>query len=118
MPTTKLEEEPNPFEQSFEIATIPTTKSKVYSIRMWLETLYVFLGTNKRPSKYNVQDNSLFINHTFADTDRSDHTLKKSKTNNEKDEEKRKNFLERNRIGTRAIIKCVLIKCTFSCVKM
>ncbi|KAI9469797.1 MAG: hypothetical protein EXX96DRAFT_654234 [Benjaminiella poitrasii] len=163
LPTTKLEEEPNPFEQSFKGATTTTTSNKKYRVLPSVETMNTPTSINRlgqlmkgneqwdslrsgilSPSMLNgptdsainnvqPQSNNIttlpIIKYDANDSNNSSHyqntiivnnnnkrpknnpepssssTKKRaSKTaNGPEDEEKRKNFLERNRI---AALKC------------
>ncbi|KAI8978471.1 hypothetical protein BDB01DRAFT_800021 [Pilobolus umbonatus] len=108
LPTTKLEEEPNPFEESFEVATIKEVPPATSVDKEWT------IGI-RRPTKYEV--NTTFYNHTFDNppSGKQTRSRKLSSTSSEgqnkrrkekkepEDEDKRKNFLERNRI---AALKC------------
>ncbi|KAG1057627.1 hypothetical protein G6F46_009572 [Rhizopus delemar] len=95
LPTTKLEEEPNPFEQSFQGAThiIPP------------------LPPEKEHGQVMIQKVDLSSNMINAErTMKKEETIKEKKSKRarktgktEEDEMKRKNFLERNRI---AALKC------------
>ncbi|KAG2194872.1 hypothetical protein INT47_002666, partial [Mucor saturninus] len=144
LPTTKLEEEPNPFEQSFESTNImqkpilPSVKSmdnpkptrldalenQWDSLRTGILSPSMLPGptpTARRPIKYEVETTT-FYNHTYdnppptvkharkvSNSSSSEASFnasnKKQKTaqGDTEDEEKRKNFLERNRI---AALKC------------
>ncbi|CAO3621590.1 unnamed protein product [Mucor hiemalis] len=138
LPTTKLEEEPNPFEQSFEATTakipkLPSIDNRLNgmewdSLRSGILSPSMLPGpTGRRPVKYEVNTPSTsttFYNHTYenppttvnrkhtrshSETTTTNKRQKKSKSsitskeNDPEDEEKRKNFLERNRI---AALKC------------
>ncbi|KAI8378179.1 hypothetical protein EDC96DRAFT_493848 [Choanephora cucurbitarum] len=85
LPTTKLEEEPNPFEESFEVATEPVKDPVIVNDTWHLKSGMI------SPS-------------TLSDNKQNRRTPKRSrKSSVVEDEEKRKNFLERNRI---AALKC------------
>ncbi|KAI8076502.1 uncharacterized protein B0P05DRAFT_546125 [Gilbertella persicaria] len=144
LPTTKLEEEPNPFEQSFEGATKPVSITKLPSVHTieipkparvdalmesrW-DTLRsgvlspsmlagptLTLDDNSphfittKPIKYEEDTSLPPLNQpkksnkrTKNNSDTNLNNKRSKKTNSVEDEEKRKNFLERNRI---AALKC------------
>ncbi|KAI8882810.1 hypothetical protein K501DRAFT_220451 [Backusella circina FSU 941] len=81
--TTKLEEEPNPFEQSFETSQKNETNALVIQ---HLNSVSSKPVTYIKGSYHEISSN-----------------MKRKRTSDLKDEEKRKNFLERNRI---AALKC------------
>lgn len=123
LPTTKLEEEPNPFEQSFEGATkaaeimplpperiipdpmLDTTSKKMDCFNPICMNFLLFLcvignANNKQSATtfYNTFDNKPQSEESKKPTKRARKNTIKEATTIE-DEIKRKNFLERNRIG-------------------
>ncbi|GAA5815088.1 hypothetical protein MFLAVUS_008594 [Mucor flavus] len=133
LPTTKLEEEPNPFEQSFEstvkMQKTTTTTTKLPSVKsidnpkptrldalenQWDSLRSGILSPSmlpgptatavRRPIKYEIETTT-FYNHSYENPPPAavKHSRKISNTGDPEDEEKRKNFLERNRI---AALKC------------
>ncbi|CEG69756.1 Putative Activating transcription factor, other eukaryote [Rhizopus microsporus] len=127
LPTTKLEEEPNPFEQSFEGATkaaeimplpperiipdpmLDTTSKKMDCFNPICMNFLLFLcvignANNKQSATtfYNTFDNKPQSEESKKPTKRARKNTIKEATTIE-DEIKRKNFLERNRI---AALKC------------
>ncbi|CEG69755.1 Putative Activating transcription factor, other eukaryote [Rhizopus microsporus] len=106
LPTTKLEEEPNPFEQSFEGATkaaeiMPLPPERIIPDPM-LDTTRNANNKQSATTFYNTFDNKPQSEESKKPTKRARKNTIKEATTIE-DEIKRKNFLERNRI---AALKC------------
>ncbi|KAI8367301.1 hypothetical protein BD560DRAFT_371709 [Blakeslea trispora] len=110
LPTTKLEEEPNPFEESFEGATEPIPPTKI-SPKIMMDTPLERTDVLFVEDQWKCVGSGMLSPSIMTDNKQSRRSSstgapkqsRKSSANKMEDEEKRKNFLERNRI---AALKC------------